>query len=312
VISVIIPNYNHATYLKQRIDSVINQSYPDFEIIILDDCSSDNSREIIESYRDHPKVTHILYNDVNSGSTFVQWEKGIQLAKGNWIWIAESDDYASHDLLAQLTANIHQNDNVVISYCQSYEVDENSHVLGTTEYWTKDIDPVRWSQDYINKGIDEITKYLDFKNTIPNASAVIFKKSAYMEAGKKHMGMKYCGDWLLWIQLLTKGNISYVSTPLNFFRKHQLTTRTMSSPQKLRIRLEEEYEILLFLKKNIGISSKDFNRKMNWILHLYKNSFNRKELMKAVIPFFYRSIIPYRLFVFYLLRNIFLTAGKKK
>ena len=84
-VSVIIPNYNHAPFLKERIDSVLQQTYTDFEVIILDDCSTDNSKEIIETYRMHPKVVHIEYNVVNSGSTFKQWKKGIDLTKGEWI-----------------------------------------------------------------------------------------------------------------------------------------------------------------------------------------------------------------------------------
>jgi glycosyltransferase involved in cell wall biosynthesis len=94
LVSVIIPNYNHAAYLNERIDSVLNQTFRDFEVILLDDCSTDNSREIIESYRGHEKISQIEYNEVNSGSTFIQWKKGLDLAQGDWIWIAESDDVA--------------------------------------------------------------------------------------------------------------------------------------------------------------------------------------------------------------------------
>ena len=79
MVSVIIPNYNHAKYLEQRIDSVLNQSYQDFEVIILDDCSKDNSRDVIEKYRSHERVSHIVYNEQNSGGTFNQWNKGLSL-----------------------------------------------------------------------------------------------------------------------------------------------------------------------------------------------------------------------------------------
>ena len=74
LISVIIPNYNHARYLEQRLDSVFNQTYPNFEVIILDDHSTDNSLEIINRYKDDPNLSQIIINDTNSGSVFKQWD----------------------------------------------------------------------------------------------------------------------------------------------------------------------------------------------------------------------------------------------
>ena len=92
-VSVIVPSYNHAQYLEDRIESILKQSYSQFEVILLDDLSSDHSAEILE-IQNHPKVSHCIINKQNSGSTFCQWNKGIHLAKGYLIWIAESDDVA--------------------------------------------------------------------------------------------------------------------------------------------------------------------------------------------------------------------------
>ena len=94
LVSVIVPNYNHAPFLRLRLDSIFNQTFQDFEVIILDDCSTDNSKEIIEEYRNRPQVSHVVYNETNSGSPFKQWAKGFDLAQGEYIWIAESDDWA--------------------------------------------------------------------------------------------------------------------------------------------------------------------------------------------------------------------------
>jgi glycosyltransferase involved in cell wall biosynthesis len=92
--SVIIPNYNHAEFLEQRIDSVLKQSLPPYEVIILDDGSTDQSARILESYANHPLISRIILNNKNSGSPFIQWAKGIRMATAGWIWIAESDDVA--------------------------------------------------------------------------------------------------------------------------------------------------------------------------------------------------------------------------
>lgn len=110
-VSVIIPSYNHAKFLVDRIESVLTQSYTLFELIILDDASSDNSREIIESYRHHPLISRIIYSDKNSGSPFCQWQKGISLAKFDWIWIAESDDIALPNFLENAVKELSKNIN---------------------------------------------------------------------------------------------------------------------------------------------------------------------------------------------------------
>ncbi|HET6990511.1 MAG TPA: glycosyltransferase family 2 protein, partial [Bacteroidia bacterium] len=99
LVSVILPNYNHARFLEQRIKSILSQTFRDFEIIILDDCSTDNSREIIDRYRSDEKISHVIFNETNSGSAFSQWKKGIQSASGTYIWIAESDDFCDPDFL---------------------------------------------------------------------------------------------------------------------------------------------------------------------------------------------------------------------
>ena len=116
-ISVIVPNYNHARFLRQRIDSILNQTYQDFELILLDDCSTDNSRGVLESYSDNPHVTHIVYNERNSGSAFMQWDKGIQLSQGNWIWIAESDDWAEPDFLKRMASVVAEHPSCGLVYC---------------------------------------------------------------------------------------------------------------------------------------------------------------------------------------------------
>ena len=66
LVSIIVPNYNHAKFLQKRLDSIFNQTYKNFEAILLDDCSEDNSQEILKKFKDHPKVSNIIFNESNS------------------------------------------------------------------------------------------------------------------------------------------------------------------------------------------------------------------------------------------------------
>ena len=124
LVSVIVPNYNHERFLQERIDSILNQSYTHFELIILDDCSTDNSMEVINQYKDEPRLKMVVKNEKNSGSPFNQWNKGIRLAQGDLIWIAESDDACSPDFLATMVKKHLEHPDAVIAFCRSQIIND--------------------------------------------------------------------------------------------------------------------------------------------------------------------------------------------
>src|SRR5664280_853615 len=107
----------HARFLRRRIESVLCQTYQDFELILLDDCSSDESRSLLSEYAGDPRV-RIKFNEVNSGSPFRQWNKGVGLARGEYVWIAESDDYADERMLERLLTVLEAEPEVVFAYCR--------------------------------------------------------------------------------------------------------------------------------------------------------------------------------------------------
>jgi hypothetical protein len=119
LVTVIVPNYNHALYLRQRLDSIYGQTYANLEVLLMDDGSSDDSRAILTEYRDRfPDRTRLLFNEVNSGGVFHQWEKGLREAKGDLVWIAESDDWADLNLLETLVP-FFKNPAVMLSYART-------------------------------------------------------------------------------------------------------------------------------------------------------------------------------------------------
>lgn len=243
LVSVIIPNYNHANYLNQRIDSVLNQTYQNFEIIILDDCSTDDSRTVIEKYRNHPKVKHLVFNKNNSGSTFLQWEKGISLANGNYIWIAESDDYSSNIFLESLVSIINQHDNIGLAYCGSETVDENGKKLGIL---IQD-EPNNQENFYLNNGFDECRNAFFFHPIVPNASAVLFKKENYYKVDTSFKQYKICGDWQFWIDICFDNYIAYFPQCLNYFRQSDTSVSRSDFYRK------DNYKIFLLEKLKVGL-----------------------------------------------------------
>lgn len=248
MVSVIIPNYNHAAYLKQRIDSVLNQTYQHFELIILDDCSADNSREVIESYRAHPKVSHIVFNEANSGTTFKQWKKGIELAMGDYIWIAESDDWCETTLLATLVNGMEQNPSCVLGYVQTYVVTGDRIERTSTHN----------SMSECVSGQDYILQYLVAECTIWNASMMIFKRDCYFKIPQDFTSFKLSGDWLFYIQLARLGDVFISGKVLNYFRNHEKdVSGGMYSSGKNYL---EELRILQILKNEALINHEQFKR----------------------------------------------------
>lgn len=223
-VSIIVPNYNHARYLPRRIDSILGQSYQDFEVILLDDCSTDESRAVLSRYANDSRV-QIAFNSVNSGSTFKQWNKGVRLARGEYIWIAESDDYADEELLATLVAAMERDEQIAFAYCRSWRVDAEGNVGGPGDYHLDTLDKRLWQADFVMDGREHCRRYSLRSPVIGNASGAIFRKDAYEAVGGADETLRLCGDWKLWATMAFKGAVAFKNARLNYFRYHAQTVR---------------------------------------------------------------------------------------
>ena len=224
IVSVIVPNYNHAKFLRQRIDSILWQTYTDFELILLDDCSTDESLDVLMSYKDNPHVSAIIINEKNTGSPFEQWVKGIKKAKGKYIWIAESDDYAAPNFLKETTSLLDQNPEASICLTGSWVVNEYNKNI---DELYKHVDP--WNIDnkaHIFNSTEYIVNYMSAGNTIYNGSMVLFRREGCLDnINFKFTDMRYAGDWLFWIEQIKKGKyVIEFHQKLNFWRKHTYNT----------------------------------------------------------------------------------------
>jgi len=239
-ISIIVPNYNHAKYLNKRLESIFNQTYQNFEVIFLDDYSTDNSVEILSKYAKHEKVSHFVKNEKNSGIPFKQWNKGLKLAKGEYIWIAESDDYADSSLLENLLLILENKKNVGFAISQTRKINSTSEIIGNYDNWEKhyifnndNILEINGHQFLINNMLRG--------NNIPNVSAMLFRKELIDKVGFADESMKFSSDWLLWIKFLSISDIGIYSKYLNYRRAHPQVTSDME------VYYEEYFRVLFYI-----------------------------------------------------------------
>lgn len=250
LVSVIIPNYNHARFLERRIRSVLDQTFTDFEIILLDDASTDDSRKIIAQYEGHPLIRVVLSNQ-NSGSVSHQWNLGVSLSEATYVWIAEADDVADPELLANLVSRLESRSSAVLAYAQSWFIDELDQRTGDLNDWTADLDSERWRHDFVSDGTEECANCLSVKNTIPNASAVVFRRDAFLKAGGACEGFRLCGDWMTYSKVLMQGEMIFVSQHLNHFRLHASSVRATTSIYQ---NFAESLKVTRFIMDNVTMN----------------------------------------------------------
>jgi len=173
----------------------------------------------------------ILANRANSGSPMAQWNKGVRLARGEYIWIAETDDYCDVNLLEALYGSLVKCD-AVLAFADSHYVDKDgirSNAL--TEVYEERFSG-SLSEDLCMDGNIFNLRYMMPYNAIPNASAVLFRRDMFVKAGFANASLRFSGDKDMWFRMAGLGKIAFVATKLNSFRFHSFNTSSKrSSPE---------------------------------------------------------------------------------
>ena len=237
-VSIILPNYNHEPFLRERLDTIIAQTFADWELIILDDCSGDRSMDVIREYAARePRITHVIANETNSGSTFRQWRKGIALASAPLIWIAESDDAAHPEFLEEDVGALDSSAGTGIVFCNSLLVDGKSEKLPLD----LDCDDTAGKGTTFHDAKDFIRKKMLVNNRLYNASAVVFHRGLYEKVTTDLTRFRLCGDWVCWAQMIAaSGQVAWIHRKLNSFRQH--TDKVTSQAKKNGMEMLERAE----------------------------------------------------------------------
>ena len=263
-VSAIVPNYRYEAYIGERLRSVFDQTYPLREVLVLDDASPDNSlAEITRTVEAAQRKVALHVNDRNSGSPFPQWRKGVELAQGEYVWIAEADDLADPTLIARLVAQMRQADSV-LGFVDSRQIDENGDPLGDSyRPYINQIEPGAFDQAFDMEGPEFLARYLSVKNVILNVSGVILRRDALLEAfatvGDALFDYGVAGDWRLYAELCAKpgSRVSYLPDPLNTHRRHRIS---VTHALKVDKHLAEIAGMHAFVASHANLSAEQIRR----------------------------------------------------
>ena len=197
LVSIITPSYNTAKYIGKTIESVQAQTYFDWEMLIVDDCSSDNTDEVVASFLSDTRINYIK-NDYNSGAA-VSRNRALREAKGRWIAFLDSDDLWAPDKLEKQISFMEKN-GYRFSYSNYEEIDEEEHLLGVSV-----------------TGPKRITKRGMFNYCYPGCLTVMYDA--------EHVGLiqipdiKKNNDYAMWLEVCKKADCYQLDECLAKYRK---------------------------------------------------------------------------------------------
>lgn len=216
-VSVCLPNYNGASYLAGAIESVLKQSYTDFELLIGDDGSTDQSRAIISSYA--AKDSRIVsWTNPERLGLFGNYNACMLKAQGTYIKPFAHDDLLEPNAIARLCAVLEGNPQVALVSSERRWIGSNGEEIEGTVHFVSD-------QYFRGKEVI-LANLITLSNWVGEPSAVMFRRRDL--DGGFDQSLYHYGDIEMWFRLLTKGDLFYLASPVCRFRRHQQSNTTIN------------------------------------------------------------------------------------
>lgn len=263
LVSLVVASYNHAGFLARRMDSLVGQTYQNIEILVIDDCSPDNSVEILRRYETQPKV-RLVIREKNGGWVTVS-NQGVDMSSGEFVLFANCDDDCDPRMVERLVDALQQHPSAGIAFCRSLMVDEDDRVLGDDFSIREASFRQRCSRDTLLSKA-EASRFLLHSCVIPNLSAALFRRECFAEAGYLSSEYRVCCDWDLFFRVAARYDIAYVAEPLNRFRQHKATIRSVT---KDRVVYEEYFRLLLGQIRMLDLSFRERMRFRTHVMYLW-------------------------------------------
>jgi len=231
-VSFVVPCYELAHFLAECVKSILAQTYTDFEILIMDDCSPDNTTEVAMSFQD-PRI-RCMRNAKNLGH-LRNYNRGIELATGEYVWLISADDvvWDTH-ALARYVDLLDQHPSAGFAFCAALELREGRTKVATYSSW-QGSDGLLYGKNVFER--------LVYANTIVACSGMV-RKAIYIRHGSFPLDMPYSGDWYLWCLFAMFGDVVFVADPLVAYRIHGASMTDTLSSTRVRQCADDDLAVL--------------------------------------------------------------------
>lgn len=208
-ISVCIPTYNSARFVRECIESVLAQTRPDFELIVSDDASTDNTCEIVRSFCD--SRIRLVRLERNRGMAF-NWNHAVSLAQGQYVKVLCQDDLLDATCLEEQAALLERHPEMVLATSERLDLDGAGRTLHTTCWFAH--------ETILGPGALKAA-VLVYGNIVGPPSAVLIRRQSLLQAGPFSDDLPQALDVDMWLRLAAIGSVGYLPRPLSGFRLHR-------------------------------------------------------------------------------------------
>lgn len=232
LVSIVVPCYKLAHLLPDCVNSILTQTYRNFELLIMDNCSPDNTPEVAQSFHD-PRVRHIR-NHANLGH-LRNFNKGITMSRGKYVWLISADDLLrSPHVLQRFVDLMERNPEVGYTFCRAMELHGNKEVgVARFDYG---------NEDRIWEGVAFLARLIRC-NCIVQSSAIV-RKDCYENVGLFPLDMPHASDWYMWCILALHNRVAYLSEPMVSYRVHEQSLTTFLHRENAAVCLSDEFNVL--------------------------------------------------------------------
>jgi glycosyltransferase involved in cell wall biosynthesis len=207
-VSFIVANYNYARYVGKAIDSLLSQTFRAIEVIVIDDCSTDDSRDVLKCYEADPRV-RVIYHEQNKRN-IATYNEGLVLARAEYVGLMGADDFALRpDAVERQVSVFDAHPEVGYVYSSHTYVDEVAAPFRLFQ---------PWAADYVRDGLTEFRELLT-KNYIPHSGTLV-RRTAHDALGLYDPSLPHAGDWEMWLRLATRYRVGYIADSLYAYRIH--------------------------------------------------------------------------------------------